>query len=638
MRLRHRAIKLLTKINNLPKYFTIPVGVLMLLASLYGVVFGIPKHVAFSYAATTCVRQLTLFPALHRSQNEAPFEAYTSNSLGVGNFKLATFSMCFKPREAPRPGVIKVATSPFGGWFAKKTFAVTVPQPVIANVSQIRGPVPVSKALKVPLTKPDQVFSYGLKLGDKQTRCDVRYTTLLCNIPVLRLEQGKIYHGELIRYFKGKRVALVASKDIQTLSATSVTNTSINPGEIVYAKPKELVISLDKKVISATATLYKIDGDRRTEIQTNRSLVEGGLKVAFKEDLPRSADYDLLLDKVEAVDGSTLVLPYHLAFKVSGGPKVTGVNVGKASVALGSTVVVSFDQPLLEGQDIKNLVSLGGGATLVGKRDNQILISLANVPRCGDFSIRLSNDIQSNYEVAGNSAWSFTSRTICYSIGTIGYSTKGRPINAYYFGSGSRTVLFTGAIHGNEISTKVLMDRWIQDLEANASSIPGDKQVVVVPQINPDGVTAGLRVNGHNVDLNRNFATTDWRTDITDVNNNPFPGGGGPTPMSEPETAAIASLVQRLQPMVVLSYHSVGGLLAANQAGSSGAFAATYSALSGYRNATGQSGTFEYAVSGTADDWYAERLGVASILIELGSSTYSQFERNQRAMWAMVNG
>ena len=180
------------------------------------------------------------------------------------------------------------------------------------------------------------------------------------------------------------------------------------------------------------------------------------------------------------------------------------------------------------------------------------------------------------------------------------------------------------------------MLRWIDELEANARSIPADKSIVVVPAINPDGIANGSRTNGNNVDLNRNFATSDWKTDITTVNNTPFPKGGGLTSMSEPETKAIAGLISRLRPQLVLSYHSIGSVLAANQAGSSVAYARTYAGLSGYSNVTGSTTTFEYAVSGTADDYYAEKLGVASILIELGSHSHHQFERNQKAMWAMM--
>jgi hypothetical protein len=108
--------------------------------------------------------------------------------------------------------------------------------------------------------------------------------------------------------------------------------------------------------------------------------------------------------------------------------------------------------------------------------------------------------------------------------------------------------------------------------------------------------------------------------------------------MSEPETKAIAALAQQLQPKVILSYHSIGGMVAANQASNSSSLAATYVRLSGYRNVTGQSdSTFEYSISGTADDWYAQALGLPSVLVELGSHSYPQFERNQAAMWAMIN-
>lgn len=323
---------------------------------------------------------------------------------------------------------------------------------------------------------------------------------------------------------------------------------------------------------------------------------------------------------------------------MSGGPKVTGINIGRSGVAIGATAVITFDQPISDTQDISKFVTTTGGAAFSAKKGNQVFISLAGVPKCADFSIKLTNDLQSHYEIAGNSAWSYASRTICHTVGTIGYSSKGRPINAYYFGSGPAVVLYTGAIHGNEVSTRNLMNNWIDELEANARSIPAGKTVVVVPQINPDGVSSGSRVNGRNIDLNRNFATSDWRKDITTVNNQPFPGGGGESPMSEPETQAIAGLASRLRPVLVLSYHSIGNVVAANQAGASGTHANTYSQLSGYRNTTGQTGeTFEYSVSGTADDWYGEKLGTASILIELGSSSNPQFSRNQKAMWAMLN-
>src|SRR5690606_21354989 len=106
-----------------------------------------------------------------------------------------------------------------------------------------------------------------------------------------------------------------------------------------------------------------------------------------------------------------------------------------------------------------------------------------------------------------------------------------------------------------------LMERWIQELDANPGRIPADKRIIIVPAINPDGVAAGARVNARNVDLNRNFATGDWLKDIQHTNGSAFPGGGGEAPMSEPEVQAIANFVAHMRPALVLSYHSIGGMV-----------------------------------------------------------------------------
>ncbi len=630
-------IPLFKKIQRLPLEIVIPVVVLTCSLISYAIIFLVERPVSFSYSKAPCVNQLTLLPGLHRVTDSSKFVVHTAREVRVGGVVLAAFSMCFLPQEVPQPGTTKVSVAPFGGWVARSTFYLTIPDPPVAEAFSNKA-VPVTKPLIITFNAPDRVFTYVLKVGDKQAACRPDNATVACAIQELALEQGTHYDIELVRQFKGKTVGTVLKSDITTLSATSVTDTSIKPGEVIYSKPKGIDLTLDKKIVKASATLYRIEGETRTPIATTTQITDQTVHVAITDDLPRSAQYELVTDAVEATDGSSLKETHKLGFSTSGGPRVVGVNVGHTGIAIGATVVITFDQPLSGAQDISKFVSLTGGAALAGKENNRIFVTLASVPKCGDFSIKLTSDIQSNYEIAGNSAWSFSGRVICHTVGTIGYSSKGRAINAYYFGTGSRFVVFTGAIHGNEYSTKSLMDSWIQDLEANARNIPADKTIVVVPQINPDGVAAGTRVNGRNIDLNRNFGTSDWQSDVTDVNNNPFPGGGGPASMSEPETAAIAGLAQHLHPALILSYHSVGSVVAGNLAGGSGGYAATYSQLSGYSNVTGNTGgTFEYAVSGTADDWYAERLGVASLLVELGSSSYPQFERNQKAMWAMVN-
>jgi predicted deacylase/methionine-rich copper-binding protein CopC len=637
MQLRQTLRSFATALWTLPKRYTIPAAVFVIISIFYIVFFVIEKPVTFSYAGKTCISRLTFLPAAHTTVGGSSYKIEPSGLIKIGSWPAVARSLCFTPLKAPQSGISKVSLAPFGGIVARQTFALQIPTPVVADISPLSKPIPVSRPLTLKMSGNDAVFNYSLKVNDKELGCTTNKLQLACNVDKLGLAQSRAYKMELLRHFDNTDVTTLVKKDIMTLAATTLTDTSIKQNEVVYAKPMDISLTFDKKVVKIVAALYKLDGDAQVKVPITTAITETGATVQLADSLARSTEYRLVVDKIEATDGSSLVEPYQLPFKVSGGPKVTGVNIGSYGVAMGATVVVSFDQPLSDKQDIQKFVSLTGGASLVGKKANQILVSLANVPRCGDFSIKLTNDLQSQYEIAGNSAWSFASRTICHTISTFGSSAQGRAMNAYYFGSGAATVMYTGAIHGNEVSTKLLMDRWVQDLEAKARTIPGGVRVVVVPTINPDGYARGTRTNANNVDLNRNFATSDWQKDITTVNNQPFPGGGGASAMSEPETKAIASLAQSLRPKVILSYHSIGGMVAANQAGNSSSLAAAYASKSGYGNITGQSdSTFEYSISGTADDWYAQAIGVPSILIELGSHSYHQFERNQAAMWAML--
>lgn len=634
---RQKINVLVAKVEHLPLSVVIPMVAILATLFVYVAVFCTVKPVSFSYAGDSCIKYPLLFPDMHKITKAQGYDVYATDRVEVGGITLVSASLCFVPTEVPNKGINTISIAPFGAVVAQKTFSLTIPEPVAANTENLSRPIPISKHLAIELAQPDVVFRYQLEIAEKVANCEPDEARLFCDIEALELKQGAPYHLKLQRFFKDEQVATVIDKEITTLSAVRALESTIKPGEMVYAKPKDIYITLDKKITKANVAISRVEGGQKVLIPSSSTVTEAGIRVDILEDLPRQAQYEVVVASVEAVDGSGLEDPFIIPFATSGGPKVTGISVGRTGVGLGATAVISFDQPLLEGQDLGKVVSFGGGAYYGGKNANQVLVSLKNVPKCGDFSIRIEDTLQSNFEVGGGTAWSFGGRMICHTIETIGYSSKGRPINAYFFGSGPRIVMYTGAIHGNELGTKYLMDRWVQELEANARSIPGDKTVVVVPQINPDGVASGSRVNGRNVDLNRNFATSDWQKDITDVNNKPFPGGGGQSPMSEPETRAIAVLAQRLRPIMIVSYHSIGGVVAGNQAGNSVGMASTYSQLSGYQNVTGNTGeTFDYSVTGTADDWYAA-LGIPSLLVELSSHSSAQFDRNQKAMWRIAD-
>lgn len=51
---------------------------------------------------------------------------------------------------------------------------------------------------------------------------------------------------------------------------------------------------------------------------------------------------------------------------------------------------------------------------------------------------------------------------------------------------------------------------------------------------------------------------------------------------------------------------------------------------------TGASGAFSYEVTGTYDDWICEKLGRASVLVELTTNSYAEFSRHKAALSAMA--
>ena len=632
--LKQKLISIINAIKKLPKITLVGVPVLLGLL-IIGIVALWPQTITYSYQQAACTEQLTVAPGLFKSKDSSDYQLKPGKIIEIAGITLASRELCVTATATPQPGDHTVSWS-LGGLLGKKVTIKTAPHPV-ASVAKLNNPVPVSRPLELSLNVPDDVFQYHLQATDKTVVCENQSRALRCDISQLQLQQGTAYEMVVSRYFKDQKVSTLAKKQVETLSATTVIGSSIKPNGVVYDKPKSMQIDFDKPIVSAKTELVKIDGDSRKVVPSTLTAEGAVSRVEWPDDLDRSASYELAVKDVVAQDGSSLIDPYIVPFKVSGGPKVSNVSVGSSQVPLGATIIVTFDQPLSDKQDIAKGVSVTGGLTVAGRQGDRLLISTANVPRCGDVAIALSDELQSKYDVTGGSVWKFAARMSCKTVETIGYSAKGRAITAYTLGNGPTKVVYTGAIHGNEVSTKALMMKWIDELDVNSKNIPADKSVVVIPTINPDGVASGTRTNGNNVDLNRNFGTADWKKDITTVTNAPFPGGGGSAAMSEPETKAMATFIGRLQPRLVLSYHSIGGLLVANQAGISSAYARTYTNLSGYANTTGSDSTFEYAISGTADDYYAERLGVPSIVIELGSHSYHQFERNQKAMWAMLN-
>lgn len=138
---------------------------------------------------------------------------------------------------------------------------------------------------------------------------------------------------------------------------------------------------------------------------------------------------------------------------------------------------------------------------------------------------------------------------------TIGQSVRKRSIVLETFGRGPRRVLLMGGLHGNEHGAPVAK-AFARYVRAHPSVVPSGTQLAIVAVANPDGYARRRRANAHNVDLNRNFPTRNWRRGRSASG-----ASWGARPGSEPETKALAALLDEGGFVRVVSLHSRGGIL-----------------------------------------------------------------------------
>ncbi len=125
-----------------------------------------------------------------------------------------------------------------------------------------------------------------------------------------------------------------------------------------------------------------------------------------------------------------------------------------------------------------------------------------------------------------------------------GRSVQGRPITATAIGTGNQCVLVIGGIHGNEPASATLCRQLRAYLRAHPELVYGLK-VIVVPAANPDGLAANTRGNARGVDVNRNFATGNYRATA----------GHGGEAMSQPEARYLRGIIDRYRPARILTVH-----------------------------------------------------------------------------------
>ena len=621
---------------KVPLEFWINSYVLIMIIA-YVLCFIIPKNIDFTFAQSDfCTSKLSLLPDLYKQSGDTKFKLQVSGMTKVGNFNLFSNKICFKPITAPSGDNIKLSYSPFGGPIFQSNYIVNVsPRPKASAI--FNKPIALAKPVQFKLDQPDKIFIYQLNIDNKFGKCSTQSNVVKCDIQPLGLKQGNKYPYKLVRTFNNKDAANAAEGSLSLLSPTSVIKTSVVTGGIVYSKPKTFTLQTDKNLINATVTLKKIVNGSPVVINTTTKITDSTIEVSIQNDLDRESNYVLSLNSAEGTDDSLLESPNIINFQTSGGPTVASTNIGTSGIDANAKVVVTFDQAISQTQDISNLVSFTGGNATISRTGNQIVFQLHSLPRCGAFTLNVSKGLLSQYDFASKTGWSYSSRVNCRSSSVIGYSVDGRPITAYYYGSGPTTILFTGGMHGSEPSGKYIMQDWANYLDSNAYKIPAGRQVVIVPAVNPDGLAVLSRYNAHNVNIDRNFAAANWQTDI-DTSSGIVAGGGGATAMSEPETRALASLTTSLLPRLEVSFHAAGRLIGANEFGDSIAIGNLYGSCVGYTSMIGHAEeTMGYSITGEYEQWAGEQYGTPAILIELPTASGYYFNAHLTTLWKMVN-
>jgi protein MpaA len=211
---------------------------------------------------------------------------------------------------------------------------------------------------------------------------------------------------------------------------------------------------------------------------------------------------------------------------------------------------------------------------------------------------------------------------------TIGWSSDGRPIEAYEVGRGVNRVLVIGGIHGDEPEGLPLVERLADELAQDRTAVAGST-VVLVRNLNPDGTAARQRTNGRGVDLNRNFPATNWTGRARRPDQNP-----GPAPTSEPETELLVGLLSDFRPDRIVVLHSTRGEPMVNYDGPALGLAEAMSEANGYPARD----TIGYPTPGSLGSYAGIDQQIPIITLELprGIAADAAWQKNRDSLYRAI--
>lgn len=248
-------------------------------------------------------------------------------------------------------------------------------------------------------------------------------------------------------------------------------------------------------------------------------------------------------------------------------------------------------------------------------------IAITNNPSETTQKTNLKSDIDRPGKVSGNNEKVEEKATVEASTNRLifGQSVDGKNIEGYVLGRGDKTILLIGSIHGNEMGTSELLEKFANMLVLDQKIISEDIKLVIIPTLNPDGYydrTDKLNANG--VNLNLNFPTSYWQL------YGPEGNYAGAEPFSEPESNVLRKVVENYSPSALISFHSFGALVNPEIHEKSKILANWYSTKTGYSYFDDPAWDF----SGTATKWFVENYDKPAITIELSDHYLSDWEIN----------
>jgi hypothetical protein len=200
----------------------------------------------------------------------------------------------------------------------------------------------------------------------------------------------------------------------------------------------------------------------------------------------------------------------------------------------------------------------------------------------------------------------------------LGFSVEKRALRAWRFaGGGAAPLLVVGGVHGDEPSSVGAVAELGQRLRAGEVAAAGP--VWLVPRLNPDGLARGRKNSARDVDLNRNFPAANFRRA-----HDPgyFPGE---EPLSEPETAALAALIDRAGIAGIVAVHAPFACV--NYDGPAAAWAERVAAASGWP----ARGDIGYPTPGSLGSWFGIDRGLPILTLELPPGPLDAFRDRCRA-------